>query len=369
MTLIQLQDVTVELPTREQGRPLVVKALDGVSLTVRHGEVMGVIGPTGCGKSTLLRAVAGLLPPQSGRILYDGQDLRTVPPHERGVGMVFQDYALYPHYSVLDNLSFYLKLRRRQSEVPIKVQEAAQILGVDLQVLLGRMPSHLSIGQRQQVAVARCLIRDPKVFLMDEPFANIDAAQRQHARVQLKRLLDHFRVTTLYVTHDQQEAAALCTRIAVMDRGQVRQVDTYAHLLAWPRDLAVAEFVSPAGSHSVEGARLEGHFACPAFSVPLLPAVLMRTQPGQALVLRVPPAAVSRVAAGIEALVELSEPLPMLRHRRLTCQARGATLAVEVPYNDAAQMGDRVHLAIDPEQVQVFDAKTGVNLALAAARA
>lgn len=369
MTLIQLQDVTVELPTRTQGRSLVVKALDGVSLTVRHGEVMGVIGPTGCGKSTLLRTVAGLLQPQSGRILFDGQDLSTVSPRERGVGMVFQDYALYPHYSVLDNLAFYFKLRRRQAEVPARVQEAARILGVDLQVLLGRMPGNLSMGQRQQVAVARCLVRDPKVFLMDEPFANIDAAQRQHARVQLKRLLDHFRVTTLYVTHDQQEAAALCTRIAVMERGQVRQVDTYAHLLTWPRELVVAEFVSVAGAQSVAGACLEGHFVCPDFSVPLLPAVLVRTQPGQALVLRVPPAAVSLAEVGVEVVVELVEPLLMQRRKRLTCQASQVTLAVEAPQDLPAQAGDRVRLAIDPQQVQVFDAKTGVNLALAAPRA
>ncbi len=278
MTLIQLQNVTVTLPGYERGRPMEVKALNDVTLSVRNGEVMGVIGPTGCGKSTLLRVVAGLVRPSPGEL---GPVYRPGSPRSgrrcRGVGMAFQDYALYSHWNVRENLAFYFKLRKRETEVPEKVKQAAEILGVDFDLLLGRLPKNLSVGQRQQVAIARCLVRDPKIFLMDEPFSNLDAAQRQHARVQLKRLLLRFKVTTLYVTHDQIEAAALCDRVACMDQGHVWQVDTYRNLLAWPVNRRVAAFVADPGTEFVDGACLDSHFVCPAFSVPIPePAVRVR---------------------------------------------------------------------------------------------
>ena len=374
MTLIQLQNVTVTVPGYERGRPMEVKALNDVTLSVRNGEVMGVIGPTGCGKSTLLRVVAGLVRPSSGKVLYDGRDQREVSPRERGVGMVFQDYALYSHWNVRDNLAFYFKLRKREPEVPEKVKEAAEILGVDFDLLLGRLPKNLSVGQRQQVAIARCLVRDPKIFLMDEPFSNLDAAQRQHARVQLKRLLLRFKVTTLYVTHDQIEAAALCDRVACMDQGHVWQVDTYRNLLAWPVNRRVAAFVSDPGTEFVDGACLDNHFVCPAFSVPLEPAVRVRSTPGQGLTLRVRPMAVA-LADGVqgaqstaEGVVDWIEPLPLQRLQRVTCRAGTIALTVEVPQDEPFRVGDLVHLRIDPAQVQVFDSKSGANLSLGSAR-
>ena len=165
--------------------------------------------------------------------------------------------------------------------MPAQVQQAAEILGVNIELLLGRMPKNLSVGQRQQVAIARCLVRDPKIFLMDEPFSNLDAVQRQHARVQLKRLLQRFRVTTLYVTHDQTEAAALCDRVAFMEAGHVWQVDSYRNLLAWPANLRVAAFVAEPGSQFIDGACLDKHFACPAFSLPVAPAVRCEPHPGR----------------------------------------------------------------------------------------
>lgn len=373
MALIQLQNVTVLLPGHVHGRPIEVKALDDVTLTVRNGEVMGVIGPTGCGKSTLLRAVAGLVKPTSGKVLVDGQDQRDVPVRERGVGMVFQDYALYTHWNVRENLAFYFKLRKREAEVPEHVRQAAEILGVDLEHLLGRMPKNLSIGQRQQVAIARCLVRDPKIFLMDEPFSNLDAAQRQHARIQLKRLLSRFRVTTIYVTHDQIEAAALCDRVACMDEGHIWQVDTYRNLLTWPVNQRVASFVSTPGTSFVDGACMEGHFTCPAFSVPLEPAVRVRTRPGQGLTLRVQPSAVAFAedTAGqpaINSVVDLIEPIPLHHSQRITCRAGAVMLAVEASQDELLRVGDRVRLRIDPMKVQVFDSHTGANLSLGTAR-
>ena len=364
MTHIQLQNVTVTLA----GGGREIKALDDVTLAVRSGEVMGVIGPTGCGKSTLLRAVSGLLPLASGKVLFDGQDQAKVPARERGIGMVFQDYALYSHWKVRENLSFYFRLRKREAEAPEHIREAAAILGVDFSYLLGKFPSTLSDGQRQQVAIARCLVRDPRVFLMDEPFSNLDASQRQHARVQLKRLLQRFRVTTFYVTHDQEEAAALCDRVAFMDAGRIWQVDTFRNLLVWPKSLRVADFVTQPGTHFIEGAVMEGHFACPQFSLPLTPAVLARTSPGQAVTARIPPLSVSLAdgeSPAFRGAVEWIEPLPMHRAQRITCSAGAVKLSVELSQQHAVQIGDVLALAIDPDEVQIFDTRTGANLATA----
>jgi len=374
MTLIQLRNVSVLMHTFSAGQSLDVRALDDASLTVRSGEVMGVIGPTGCGKSTLLRAVAGLVTPTSGAVLYDGQDQRHVPAQQRGVGMVFQDYALYSHWNVLDNLSFFHKLRKREAEVPAQVQQAAEILGVNMEVLLGRMPKNLSVGQRQQVAIARCLVRDPKIFLMDEPFSNLDAVQRQHARVQLRRLLQRFRVTTLYVTHDQTEAAALADRVAFMEAGHVWQVDSYRNLLVWPANLRVAIFVAEPGSQFIDGAFMDGHFACPAFSLPVAPAVAVRAAPGAGLTLRVRPSAVCLASDAqpgwpqAVVKVEWIEPLPLQRLQRVVCRTGAVTLAVELHQDEPVRVGETLRVQIDPDQVQVFDSRSGVNLALAAPR-
>ena len=374
MTIIQLRNVSVVLRAASGGHSLDVRALDDASLTVRGGEVMGVIGPTGCGKSTLLRVIAGLVTPTSGAVLFDGVDQRPIPAQQRNIGMVFQDIALYNHWNVLDNLSFFHKLRKREAEVPDKVQQAAEILGVNFDLLMGRMPKNLSVGQRQQVAIARCLVRDPMIFLMDEPFSSLDAGQRQHARVQLNRLLQRFRVTTLYVTHDQLEAAALADRVAFLDAGHVWQVDSYKNLLVWPANLRVAAFVAEPGSQFVDGVFEEGAFVCPAFTLPVMPVVAVRVSPGEALVLRVPPAAVS-LAGEAEpgqpqalAQVEWIEPLPMQRIQRVICRNGPVTLAVELPQDEPVRVGEMLRLQIDPDRVQVFDGPSGVNLALAAPR-
>ncbi|MEA3338192.1 MAG: ABC transporter ATP-binding protein [Chloroflexota bacterium] len=378
MTHLQLQAIDVTLRSRHGTRLVEVRALDDAWLTVRAGETMGVIGPTGCGKSTLLRVIAGLIQPDAGKVIIDGQDQRGVPTRERGIGMVFQDYALYSHWNVWNNLAFYFRLRRRVDEVPARVHEAADILGVNFEYLLWRKPGHLSVGQRQQVAIARCLVRDPRLFLMDEPFANLDAAQRQRARLMLKRMLLRFKITTVHVTHDQQEAAALCDRVAFMEAGHIRQVDTFRNLLNWPIALDTAQFVTEPGSTFIEGACLEGHFACPAFSVPLPSHVLVRTSRGQGMTLRVRPGAVSPApysdAAAqpfipVRAEVTWIEPLPMHRLQRVSCQAGKVPLTVELSQEVPVRNGEKIQLVIDPGKVDFFDTTSGANLALRAADA
>jgi len=219
-------------------------ALDRVSLSVDEGETMSIVGPSGCGKSTLLKVVAGLEYPTEGRVLYNGHDVTDVKPQHRGVGMVFQDYALYPTREGEGNLSYYFEVRKRtEEEREQRVRETAELMGVGFELLLGRMPDTLSGGEKQRVGIARCIVRDPHVFLMDEPISNLDAKLRERTRTEIKRLLHKFQITTLYVTHDQQEAIFMGDRIAIMREGRLEQVGTFDDLYYTPANLFVATFI------------------------------------------------------------------------------------------------------------------------------
>lgn len=242
--------------TSEDGSSAV--ALQDISLKAQSGEVIAILGPSGCGKSTLLRIIAGLLDPDDGEILYDNVTLEDVPHRERGIGMVFQEGALMPHWISEKSVGFFLWLRKREHEVPARVQRIAEITGIGLEKLMERKPSQLSGGERQRVAVARALARDPRVFLFDEPFSSIDAALRTTARIELKRLLREFPVTSFYVTHDQHEAIAMAHRIAVMRAGRIEQLGDYLSLYDNPRNLFVATFVGVPTINLFPG-RVRGH--------------------------------------------------------------------------------------------------------------
>lgn len=217
-------------------------ALDEVSLHVEDGEFLTILGPSGCGKSTLLRIVAGLERPTSGQILIDGEDVTSLGPKHRDIGMVFQNYALFPHMSVKENIAFGLRARRvSRPEVDAAVADVAALL--ELGEFLHRKPRQLSGGQRQRVALGRALARRPRVLLMDEPLSNLDSALRDRMRAQLRRLHHRLGVTTLYVTHDQQEALALSDRVAVMNRARIEQVGKPADVLLRPETAFTAGFV------------------------------------------------------------------------------------------------------------------------------
>src|SRR6266849_4462162 len=199
-------------------------AVDDISLTILDREFMVLLGPSGCGKTTLLRMVAGLEYPDSGRVLIGDRDVTDLPPRKRQIAMVFQSYAVFPHMSVLDNIGFGLKMQHRPpAEIKTRVEKAAGLL--QLEPYLDRFPAQLSGGQRQRVAVARAIVTDAPVLLMDEPLSNLDALLRLHARAELKRLHGEVKRTTVYVTHDQIESLSMGDRIAVMKDGQIVQVD------------------------------------------------------------------------------------------------------------------------------------------------
>ncbi len=213
-----------------------------LDLAIEHGEFCALVGPSGCGKSTLLRIIAGLEPATTGKVLVDGEDVTGAEPPERGVAMVFQSYALYPHMSVSANIGFGLKIARKAAdEISSKVNEAAQKLHLD--ALLARMPRELSGGQRQRVAIGRAITRDPRIFLLDEPLSNLDAALRGGMRVEIARLRQNLDATMVYVTHDQVEAMTLADRIVVMNKGRIEQIGAPMDLYHRPANRFVAGFI------------------------------------------------------------------------------------------------------------------------------
>jgi multiple sugar transport system ATP-binding protein len=264
MARIDLLDVCATLRSRERASggllPPVVAVPDAagaraaefsirdLSLSVFDGETMVVLGPSGCGKTTLLKLIAGLIRPDSGTVRYDGLDMAQVRPGDRRIGMVFQNYALYPHMTSRTNVLSYFLFRKKTPEMDAlaraKYERTSELMGVELGSLLDRRPTTLSGGEKQRVALGRCITRDPAVFLLDEPFSSLDQALRDRYRVNLKVLLRQFGITTVYVTHDHVEALILADRLAIMDRGRIEQVGTYQELYEQPRNAFVAGFLN-----------------------------------------------------------------------------------------------------------------------------
>lgn len=233
----QLEDIALE---EDKGRP----ALDNINMTIGDGEIVSVVGPSGCGKSTLLKVIAGLETPDAGQVIYNEYDVTRIEPQQRGIGMVFQDYALYPAMKGKGNLHYYFEVHQKsEEEMQQRIRETAEMMGVGFEVLLGQKTDTLSGGEQQRVAIARCIVRDPLIFLMDEPISNLDAKLRERTRIEIKKLLRKFKVTTLYVTHDQQEAIFMGDRIVVMRKGRIEQIGTFDELYYTPANLFVATFI------------------------------------------------------------------------------------------------------------------------------
>jgi ABC-type sugar transport system ATPase subunit len=319
-------------------------AIRSVDLHIEDGEFVVLVGPSGCGKSTLLRLIAGLETPTSGRIFIGGVDVTGLPPQTRDLAMVFQNYALYPHMTVRDNLAYGLRVRRTDRTVAAQqVRDVAAAL--DLEDVLDRRPAQLSGGQRQRVALGRAIVRQPKAFLLDEPLSNLDPALRTQTRAELRRLHRRLGVTVVYVTHDQEEAMTLGGRVAVMRQGVVEQAGPPLDVYMRPANTFVAQFIG-----------------APAMN--LLPATLLGIDAPAAAVGGLRPHDVSLGTQGpLHAVVELAEPRghDQVLHLRLDSPGAGHFLAV-VAGGAAPPLGARVRVAFSPDQVHLFDGTTGVRL-------
>jgi multiple sugar transport system ATP-binding protein len=315
-------------------------ALRGVSLAVEDGELLAVVGPSGCGKSTLLSIVAGLEAPTSGEVRIDGRPVNALSPRERDVAMVFQSYALYPHMTVRRNLAFPLEVARLgRREIDARVEEVSALLGLD--PLLARRPGELSGGQRQRVALGRALVRRPKLFLLDEPLSNLDAALRISVRAELKKLHQRLGATFVYVTHDQAEAMTLADRIAVLRDGALEQLGTPREIYGAPATAFVARFV---GTPQVNLVRPE------ALGLPPAPA-LVALRPEDLAVARAPG------PGTLEARVWLVEP--MGSETWVTAERGDVRLVARCGADFEAAPGTPVHLAFDPARLHWFDGEDG----------
>ncbi|TDC40089.1 ABC transporter ATP-binding protein [Micromonospora sp. 15K316] len=327
--------IRLESLTRSYGR---VVALDGVDLEVRAGELMTLVGPSGSGKSTILRLIAGLDRPERGRILVDGQDVSRVPPHRRSVAMVFQDYALYPHLTVLGNLLFGLRVRRvRRDEAERRARAAAERLGIA--DLLGRYPDQVSGGQRQRVALARALLREPTVYLLDEPMASLDAPLRFATRAELLALHRDLGTTTVHVTHDQAEAMTLGDRVAVLDRGRIRQLGPPQQVYDEPADTFVAGFLGGPPMNLVPGGGVLGGS----------PGLILGVRPEDLIL---------DVDGPVEVTVDAVEALGS-ESILLTRTADGTRLTVRAAARCGLRPGAAARLRPDPARLHHFDAETG----------
>jgi len=321
-----------------------VNIIKGVDLDIQKGEFIVFVGPSGCGKSTLLRLIAGLEPITSGNLLLDGKDITWTPSGKRDLAMVFQSYALYPHMSVYDNMSFALKLAGvAKSEIKTKVEHAARTL--NLTQYLDRTPKDLSGGQRQRVAIGRAIVRAPKVFLFDEPLSNLDAALRGNTRVEIHKLHRALGATTIYVTHDQVEAMTLADRVVVLKDGLIEQVGTPLELYDRPANQFVAQFIGMPSMNMVAAS------AIPSFS-----AATGGRLPGDGFLgvrpegLRVHPK--QSAAAGVPGRVELIEALGA--DTLIHVDVGGVPLIARQNERTPLQAGDDVAVELDPSVLHLF---------------
>ncbi len=333
-----------------------VEVLHGVNVDIQDGEFVVLVGPSGCGKTTLLRMVAGLEDVSSGDILIDGKRVNEIPPKERDVAMVFQNYALYPHMTVRRNMSFALWLAKvPKAEIEARVKRAAEILG--LEALLDRYPRALSGGQRQRVAMGRALVRNPKVFLFDEPLSNLDAKLRVHMRAEIKEIQQRLATTTIYVTHDQVEAMTMADKIVVMRAGHVEQIGAPLELYDHPANQFVAGFLGSPSRKFIEGEITPQGFASGDGTLWPLPE---GTSPRRRAVYGIRPQQIALAPSGIPARIQVIEPTGA--ETELVLEAGGEKLIAGLRERITARPGETVHLRIDPAHVHLFDAETGARL-------
>ena len=329
-------------------------AIEDLTLRIPDGRTMVVLGPSGCGKTTLLKIIAGLIPPDTGVVRYDDVDVADVRPGDRRIGMVFQSYALYPHMTSRTNVLSYFLFRKKTPALAAleqaKYQRTSELMGVELSYLLDRKPTTLSGGEKQRVALGRCITRDARLFLVDEPFANLDQALREKYRVNLKILLRQFSITTVYVTHDHHEALILADLIAVMDRGRIVQVGTPQQIYEEPRNVFVAGFLNlHTGSPPIS---LLDAASLPSGQAPA--GTLVGVRPENIVVSR------TERADGVRGVVTAVLNVPPLDTALVTLQVGEHEVHARAGTADGLRAGEPVWLTF--RTVHLFDKASGARL-------
>jgi len=358
-------EVTFENVTKIFGE---VIAVDNLSLKVEDRDFLILLGPSGCGKTTTLRLVAGLETPDSGNIFIGDTLVNDLAPKDRDVAMVFQSYALYPYMSVYDNIAFPLKLRKMpKGEIRKRVLKTAELLEID--DLLERKPRQLSGGQQQRVALGRAIVREPQVFLMDEPLSNLDAKLRVMMRTELRKLHQKLKITTIYVTHDQEEAMTLGKRIAVMNQGVLQQFGTPEEVYTHPANLFVAGFVGSPAMNMLEGDIIEKNgkliIDVGVFTYPF-PSDLAREILTPKIVLGIRPEDViitnEKDPNAIPAKIEVIEPLG--RECFLSLAVSGFSLGIITRSAEGLTIGDDIWIKLDEKRLHIFDGKSQKRLGM-----
>ena len=360
MAAVDLQGVTKSY----DGKAIVIH---GIDLDIRHGEFVVFVGPSGCGKSTLLRMIAGLEPISSGEVRIEGRRVNELPPRHRDIAMVFQDYALYPHKTLFDNMAFGLRLRKTpEAEIQRRVMDAARLLRIDH--LLDRRPAALSGGQRQRVAIGRAIVREPKVFLFDEPLSNLDAQLRNEMRSEIKRLHQRLGATIIYVTHDQVEAMTLADRIAVLSGGHKMQYDTPDAIYNRPAALFVAGFTGAPAMNLCDCTWAHddgGQADLGGVRVAVLPELAARASTVARLKFGVRPenialAPVTLDDQAVPAQVQLLEPLGA--ETLVTLRIGHADMVARCPASFRDKPGTTLAVYLRAPQLHLFDAASGAAL-------
>ena len=336
-----------------------VQVIHGVNIDIQDGEFVILVGPSGCGKSTLLRMIAGLENITGGEISIGDRVVNHVPPKERDIAMVFQNYALYPHMTVSQNMAFSMKLRGApQSEMDERVNKAAKILG--LTPLLDRFPRQLSGGQRQRVAMGRAIVRDPQVFLFDEPLSNLDAKLRVQMRTEIKELHQRLKTTTVYVTHDQIEAMTMADKIVVMHDGIVEQVGAPLELYDKPDNLFVAGFIGSPSMNFLKGKIANGAFVADGgFSLPV--GAAPAAWEGKAVIYGLRPEHVRLDPNGVEAEIIVIEPTGS--ETQVVLKTGDQDIVAVLRERIMAKPGEKLRVSSTPSAAHLFDAETGRRIA------
>jgi multiple sugar transport system ATP-binding protein len=348
------------------------KVIDNLTLEVKDKEFLVLLGPSGCGKTTTLRCIAGLETVDEGQVMMDGRVINDIPPQKRDVAMVFQNYALYPFMKVRDNLSFPLRLRGLQKDtIDRKVNDVAELLRISK--LLDRKPRQLSGGEQQRVALGRSLIRDPKLFLMDEPLSNLDAKLRLETRTEIKRLQRQLGITTIFVTHDQAEAMALSDRIAVLDKGILQQTDIPTNIYLKPSNSMVAQFVGSPAMNLLSGSndpsskqllvKLDGETH--VWTRPEAKSLSTDPRPRNLLLGFRPEDASFEVSSNsdsstIPAEVYVTEPVGT--YSILSLRVGEKLVKILAPMETEAKIGDKGNISVKHGRVHIFDSATGVRI-------